>query len=398
MSRFIIYLFPLLMDMALSTMFFVCSLRMAESGASAFAVSMISTVWALTYSLSAAVAGRLIRPDNAANYVIGSCLAVAVISGLFVLFPGLSMQYVLMIAIGWAVAMFFVPFQVFMKAVMGNTSWGLNVSTGLYTAAWSCGMALGPFVSGLLWQHFNWQICHLINAAAVLGCAWGIFRLRHYAQRPAALPDAAKATPSVKPAASPSSSQHSSEYGRYPDLVMIGWICGTVCFLTVAIIRAVFPSLATALTVSKANQGMVFAILFWAQAGAGLVLCLFRHWMYRRGTIIMVSLSGIIGFLLLGMGRTAPVFFLAALLLGIYTGTISCYFVFHALVHPRKSSSRVAVNETIVGITGSLGPVLGGLVADRSGLSTPFLLAALLLALAAVSFWRGYQKKFSASN
>ena len=378
MVRFVIYLFPFLMDMSLGTMFFVCSLRMAESGASAFAVSMVCTVWALTYSLSALAAGRLIRPENAAAYVIGSCLAVSALSVMFVVFPVLWMQYVLMIGIGLAVALFFVPFQVFMKAVMGRTSWGLNVSTGLYTAAWSTGMALGPFVSGLLWQHFNWQICHLVNAVAALVGAIGTFTLRHYARRPVEEDEPVNA----------------AEYAGYPDLVMVGWVCGAVCFLVVAMTRAVFPSLATALAVTKAHQGMVFAILFGMQGLTGLLLCPFKRWMYRRVPIILVSLSGLAGFVLFTCGHTASMFFLGALLIGIYTGAIGCYFVFHSLVHPSKSSGNVAINEAIVGITGIFGPVFGGIVADRAGLSTPFLIAAVLLGIVVLSYWQMYRRKF----
>jgi len=372
LNRFFIYLFPLLIDMVLSTLFFVCSLRMAESGAGAFAVSMVCTAWALTYAVTSLCAGRFLNNGNIVFYTVASCLALTVLSLLFVLLPFLYLQYVLMVCSGIFIALFYTPFQVFMKAVMGQTRWGLNVSTGLYTAAWSAGMALGPFVSGFLWQAFNWQVCHLVNAGAALFCALGIYRLRHYAVfTPAEAPD-----------------NESTVRSGAPDLVMCGWFCGGICFLIVSVVRAVYPSWATSLTVSKFDQGVMFALLFGAQSFMGLLLCLYKQWMYRLYPILIVSLIGALGTLLLGIGRTAPVFFLAALMIGIYSGMACCYFVYHALADHRRSTRNVAINETIVGLTGIFGPVLGGLLADAAGLAIPFYASALLVGAAILIQYR----------
>ncbi len=370
MRRFIIYLFPLLIDMALSTMFFVCSLRMAESGASAFAVSMVCTVWALTYSITAAMAGRFINSKNAAGLVIGACFSVALISVLFIILPGLWIQYLLMICSGVAVALFFTPFQIFMKEVMGQISMGLEVSAGLYTFAWSMGMALGPFVSGFLWEHFGWQSCHAVNCAAAVISGIGIIVMNRYTHT-----DVQIGEPQMKIAKN-----------NHPDLVMLGWICGAVCFLAVSMFRAVFPSQATALTVGKVDQGIVFALLFAGQGLTGLTLCWFKKWLYQSFPMMLFSIVGIVGYALFIKGTTPPVFFLGALLIGIYSGSVCCYFVFHSLVHPEKSAKNVAVNEAIVGVTGIVGPLAGGVIADTAGLSAPYLTTSLLIVLFIIIF------------
>lgn len=377
MSRFLIYLFPMLIDMVLSTMFFVCSLRMAESGGSAFAVSMVCTAWALTYSVTAFSCSRLVNVRNAPAFAIGSCLALAVISGLFILMPGLGVQYALMVASGVAIAFFFTPFQVFMKTVMAQTSHGLGVSIGLYTAAWSCGMALGPFVSGFLWQSVGWQYCHLVNALAALVCAVGLSRLKHHAA-----PLAIVATAPVK---------KECDYSHRRDFALIGWLCGGICFLVVSLIRGVYPTLATALAISKSDQGMMFAILFLTQGLTGLILCGFPTWMYNRRPIVIMSAIGSAGLILFGLGKGATAFFVAALLLGVYSGMSSCYIVFHALVHPSQSTRNVSINEAVVGIAGISGPMLGGLLADRLGLPIPFFVSALAVIIAIIIQWRAHR-------
>jgi len=383
MIRLLIYLFPLALDMVLGTLFFVCSLRMAESGASALAVSMVCIAWALTYAITSFLAGRLVKPGNLVRYAVGSCLALAVLSGLFILLPGLRTQYVLLVGSGIAIALFYTPFQAFMKAVMSGTKWTLNVSTGLYTAAWSTGMALGPFVSGFLWQHFNWQVCHLVNAAAALGCAWGVYRLRHYAVD----------SPSAVAAAVTSSVPEEPENRALPDLALVGWLCGGIGFLIVAAIRAVYPTLATALGIGKVEQGTMFALLFGTQAATGLALGFFRKWLYRLEIPVWSTLIGAGGLLLLGFGRGGWYFFPAALLIGLYLGMCCDYFVFHSLVHPCRSTRNVAVNETIVGVTGILGPLGGGLLGDAFGLSMPFLAASVLAGAAILLQWRWYAQR-----
>lgn len=380
--RLLIYLFPLAIDMCLSTLFFVCTLRMAESRASAFAVSLVCTVWALTYSLSAFTAGRVVNERNAAGYAIWSCLGLAVLSLLFIMIPDLRMQYALMVLSGVFTAFFFTPFQVFMKVVMGQSTWSLGASIGFYTAAWSTGMALGPFVSGFLWQHFDWRVCHLVNCVIVLACAAGLVRLRHYA---AGNDHAGKMTATHSEPIAPA-----VDYGyeRQYRFVAVGWIFGGVSFLAVALVRAVFPTLATALTVGKADQGMVFALLFIVQAATGLALCAPKRWMYNRTVLALMTAPGILGMIFFGLGHDTGTFLIGAVLFGVYSGMASCYIVFHSLVDPHRSTRNVSINEGIVGITNIFGPVGGGILADHTTLSMPFLLSAVLIVLALVGLWR----------
>jgi predicted MFS family arabinose efflux permease len=72
---------------------------------------------------------------------------------------------------------------------------------------------------------------------------------------------------------------------------------------------------------------------------------------------------------------------LAAVLFGIYAGAFFFYLVFHALTHSVNSARYVATNEFVVGLAGIVGPLLGGLLADRLGFATAALAGAAVLAL-----------------
>ena len=51
-------------------------------------------------------------------------------------------------------------------------------------------------------------------------------------------------------------------------------------------------------------------------------------------------------------------------------------------MHPTRSSRYVAVNESVVGICGIVGPLSSGLIADHLSLNIPYFTAAAMVVLA----------------
>jgi predicted MFS family arabinose efflux permease len=101
--------------------------------------------------------------------------------------------------------------------------------------------------------------------------------------------------------------------------------------------------------------------------------------MYRSRAIAAFGSLGIIGALIFGFGQSHLLLSIGAIIFGIYAGSFFFYLVFHALVHPHKSSFYVAVNESVVGICSMLGASLGGFIADRFGFGSVYATGATLL-------------------
>ena len=139
------------------------------------------------------------------------------------------------------------------------------------------------------------------------------------------------------------------------------------------------------LHLSESTLGSIFFVLSMTQALLGLALMRSRYWMYRALPVAAFAVAGIIGMLCLGFGNTPLMLIAGAAFFGIYSGAFCFYMVFHALVHPKRAGHYVAVNESLVGITGFLAPLLGGVMADAWGIHFPYLVAALLT-LAAMTF------------
>jgi len=374
MVRLVVYSFATLMDVILSAALFVCMVRMADMGRSAQAVASVMLLWAGVYMVASLMAGHVVSRRNAAWILIASAVFNVLLAAAFLLVPGPRAMYALMAAQGFSTAFFFAPFQVFMKLVDQGRNKGVAHSTGLYTFSWSSGYALGPFVAGYLFQHTGWRACYVFNGFVAALIAVGIYCLKHHAH--------VAPPPPLAEDAHPANPNDPSAAGALPDLAWMSWVFGGTGCLVMAVIRSIFPSSGAAYAVSKADQGQILFVLAAVQACVGLALSRGRRWMYRPLPILIFGMIGVAGLALFGIARTPGVFYAAAALVGVYSGSFYFYFVFHSLVHPHRSARYVSINEAVVGLMGIVGPLAAGYLADRYRLHTPYRAATVLLAIA----------------
>lgn len=370
MHPILIYLFPGLMDIVVSAAYFVSTVRAVELGLSPSKVAAVITANAAGYMVFCVLTGWVLTPRNAAALTVAGCLGTALVAVGFIVFPTVPAMYVLMVLLALTTALFFIPFQVFMKMVDQGKAKPITYSTGLYTFSWSTGFALGPFISGLIWQRLNWQGSYAFCAVAALVAGGGVVALRHHARAvhvPAAAPAAASSAPAPAPA---------TDYAAMPDFAWMAWLCGGIGCLTVSLVRAMFPLSGSVWHLSKPEQGTIFFLISMTQALTGLALVRGRRWMYRPGPLVLFALTGVAGLLLFSAASSRGSFAAAAILYGLYSGSFYFYFVFHSLVHPVNSPRYLAINEAVVGVAGIAGPMLGGLLAERCGLSWAYVAAA----------------------
>lgn len=386
MTRFLIFLFPAMMDMVLGTVMYITAFRLSESNASGFAVGATAAVWALVYSILTAFSGKFVTYKNCSTIIIISGIMTVFGSAGFIIFPGLYQQFIFIAVTGVGTALFFQPFQMFMKAVEQGRPQGIVRSTALYTFSWSAGMASGPFISAFVWRQWSWQACYWVNIVLSIIIVIGVLLLKHHAQKQPKLENNAAEQPQseTKPAV---------DYSKFPDLAWMGWIVAGAGCLTVAIVRSLLPYKASSVSMDKTTLGLVLAAVSYTQAFVGLSFWLGKTWMYKFFPALILSISGIAGLLLFTCGSTAGAFFAAAILYGIYSGYFFFSLVFHSLVHPEKCGVYVAINEVIVGCTSVIGPLFGGYLADLFTPSQPFLLVCIPVALAVIIQFFIYRAK-----
>ena len=382
MSRYLIYVFPALMDVVIGAVLFVTIERATGAKWSAFKIGMLACSWAGVYTVFSYLIGQIVTKRNAAWIIVLSAIVMLITSICFIVFPALNMQFLFASLTGLCGAMFFTPFQVFMRAVEDGKPAGVRRSTALYTFSWSFGMACGPFLSGFIIQWSNWRGCHIMNAVIGVIVGIGIYMMKHHAEThpKSAEVETAEAveTTEDKP------EESTKEYADLPDLAWMGWVFAGVGCFSVAIIRSFFQYRAEPLGIPDAEQGTVLALVSFSQSFTALFLGRFHFWMYQRFMPFILTICGAVGLLIFGLTTNIYSFYTAAILYGFFSSSFFFYFVFHSLVHPERSTFYVSINEVVVGITGIAAPIIGGIIADRTNSAMPFLVMVPLLAIAAI--------------
>lgn len=361
--KYLIYLFPLVMDIAVSGILFIAAFRFSEAQVPAWMVGSTMAVWALIYTALAFAGGYIIKPEKSHRVLIGSSIGIALVSLGLLIFDGLYTQFLWLILTGSCGALFFTPFQMYMKRYIADNRSGIVRSTALYTGSWSLGFALGPLLFGLVSVKSAFICCIAAGLLMALG-----FILLELVPKSSPPNDAAV------------EGKNSADYSRFPDMVLMGYLVGGMGCLVIALIRTMGPFRGVqALGFTKDQMGIIMCLVSFFQSFAGYMLFFSKDWMYKRINGLLLNLAGAAALLGFAFCSSFAGFAVSAVLFGIYAGCFFFFFVFHSLVHPTRSHRYVAGNETIVGATGIVGPLLGGAFITPASSHWIFIAGAFLV-------------------
>lgn len=396
MPRFLIYVFPAVADVILAATMFVCSNRLADAGQSRTEVAMVFAAWAAVYIASNQALARLVTSRNAAVMMTVANVLFVAFAGIFVCIENVWAIYAAMGGIAVATALFFLPFQVFMKAVEPDPYQGVARSVAIYTFSWSLGFAIGPFITGFIYQGLGWRWCFVFTGLLGFFTTIGIQLLKHHAKY-----HHSEASAENHLEAPPGRDKEAVNYHAMPDLAWLGWLAGGVGCLGIYSLISLLPSAGVAFAMAKSQVGSIIALLYVVQALVGLSFLRSRNWMFRPGPVVGLTAFGVVGLagfalLLLPFCRGVQALSVCLRTLGLYASA-ACYgvfsgsfffgLVFYSLVHPHQSARYVAVNEMIVGICGVAGPIIAGLLADQYGFAVPpTVLMAMTAGIALLQF------------
>lgn len=386
--RFILYGLSSVMDMVAGTLLFVVPVRATQLGASYALAGGMGVAWGLGCVVAPLVVGRQVTNRNAGALCALACLLQAAGHLSLILFTGTAESMLpFLFVIGFAHTMFFLPYQMFFKAVDAGGRMTLASSVGVYTFAWSMGMAVGPLWSGFLMRETlagldGWQLCFVFTIVACAAVGVGVVFVDR--RGPAAA----------------GADVHSEN--PFPDFAKLSWLaalCGSFAF---SLVRGLFPAGAVRIGVPEDVQGGVIFCMGLFQAVSGLALTRVLYWMYRPGILAVAGAGGLLGMLcfltaFLGLvdGNTLfAAFFAGATLFGLYSGSFYFYATYHCLVHPSRAGFNVTVCEGMHAIANVVGLLLGGFLADWFGINSPYLLAAVFIGVfTALQIWF-HRRKF----
>jgi len=344
-------LHTIFVNLVIGSSHLVAQMRLKEAGAGSVAITGTLSLWAVVTALTAYCVGRVLSENNARRFLQSSAALMLLTFIGFLLFPQTAMLYCWLFMIGVATGLFCGPLQVFLKKLERGKSSGVIRASALYSASWSFGMAVGPFIFGMLSLKSGgeaWKTAFRIDAALML-----IVLI---------LPAAAEFLAEKKGAVEVSHAQNEIDFSKKPDLALAGWVLTVFAFASVAVTKTLLPDRGPGSGLTAANISVLVALIYFGHSFTSLCLVNSKDWMYRRAVVAVfvgLGITGLACFLFLPLGNFR-LLAVGAVLIGMCSGLIGFCLVFYSLAHPAKAARYVAVNEVTVGLTNTLSPLVIG--------------------------------------
>ncbi len=371
------YFVPFAINFLNGGFFFISAQRFSGAGCPGIIVGGSVASWGIAYCIMTSLIGRFVSSANALRWILAGGVCLVLTSLGFIIFNGLYMQFLWLIAAGIGAALFCTPFQLFAKSIESGSrkvSSGTVRATAFYTLTWSAGFATGPLAFARLSARSGFLVTLALAAMVTLSVILIAIKSRSADSNREKMP-AKESDPEALPI-----QKMRFTTQTYTRLAILGWIVGGLGTATVCQIRTMWPKLGSELNLPMEHVAYITALVSYIQGFTALALYRSNEWMFRRFPALLMSVCGVAALLIFTFAHTLACFYLAALLCGIYAGCLYFYLVYHSLAHPERSSFFVAGNEVIVGVVSILSTLTGGLLVDLFNFTgAAFVFAALLV-------------------
>ena len=397
--RFLLYMTMALMDCVSGIFIFIGPVRAALLGGDPLVAGSMVTARAVCCFLATLVVSRFLNSRNSMRllFAANALYFGAALLGLWA--NSIGMLFLTSALAGVFMSIFSASFQLFMKDVDSPGKRPLSQVVGTYTFAWCFGMSFGPFITGGLMElgkpadgvglSVGWIYAYLTAAGMIFITFVTLLWLRKVS-----------ADHMRRHLAAQSDRVDVSEGRGKPDLAWLGWIMAIVGSTVLGVVRAVFPAGTTLAGMPEWQSGLAMTLVSLAMAFFAYAVSLGHTWMYSGRRMLLFGGIGVGGMFLyvlprvMGWGLLDHVgqFYVAALMAGGYSGVVYLYSGFHSLVHPEKAGRNIALNEAFlsVGMTG--GTLGGGWLAKHFGFYPPFVVAACLVLLLALTQYVAHRR------
>lgn len=361
-----LYLTSFLSHIAMGSIIIAVPLRAILLDASSLTLGTLGSTPGLTYISLCFLFGKLSeRWPRKRMVALG--FFVYILASLFLSLSSRIYQiYLSMLLLGIAGAMVWPALEAWIAEKPSKRP--LAKKMALFSISWSAGIAVGPLLGGFLFSvsfKLPFYLALFTNIFILFILLWKTPEVTFFAANKAA---AGNASLTQDP---PLDS---------PLYVRASRIASFTLSFSLGIIRYIFPKLAIELDISPSSLGFLMFILSLSQMLTFYALGITHRWHYRIFPLISFQFIAIVGFLTVFATGFLPLFFLGFLFIGVGTGMSYSSTLFYSVNVTSQRGPSVAIHETVLASGFFLGPLIGGAVAQRFSLRTPYpLLAALIL-------------------
>lgn len=359
------YIVPFLLDMCVGSIIMAVPLLAISLGSSSIILGTIGFLPGIAYILLCFPFGKLSEKWHRKNLILFGSF-IYIVSSLILYFSyHLYQVYLAMLLLGVASAMFWPTLEAWIAEEESKEP--LTKRMGRFSTSWSAGFAIGPFIGGVLFG-INFKLPFyfslLISGTVFFILIWQIKKYHKFRQHA----QTTQKTPTIQdPPATASLYLYISRVANF------------TLWLSLGLIRYIFPKLGTNLEISPSFLGFLMFILSLSQTLTLYWFGKIYQWEYRFYPIFLFQFLAFTGLILIFMGDSIFSFLLAFILIGTSAGTTYSYSLFHSVNTPLHKGPSAAIHETVLGTGAVIGPLMGGVVAQQYSLRAPYILSAAII-------------------
>ena len=371
----LIYSLPFILYLCSGIFSTVLVINLSYSGASAFFISLLAVFYGMGMMVCAGIFSKLkiSKKFYPKLLYIEACMQ-AIISFLCIFFMNWQVALLYSFFYGANVTIFFVCFQSLLDSISKDLP--IRISVGLFIFSWTFGLAIGPIISGLIYElNPNIGFIIVILMSILMFILFYMSRHLHLKNNKHKWEEAFTRAPRYK--------------------VYIGWLILFVGASVLHTLRFMFIDYGIKeIGLSKELASFLSGSLAGFMAIGSLISAFYIKFLERKRVFTIIGLLTPIALSIILITNNSYLLLMSFLFLGLVSGFGYFFGLYYALADQENSTSNVAVNEALTGIAALIMPFIFGYIASNLSYFMAFLFMMIIsLICYTIAIYTMWQKK-----
>ena len=374
----LIYSLPFILYLCSGIFSTVLVINLSYSGASAFFISLLAVFYGMGMMVCAGIFSKLkiSKKFYPKLLYIEACMQ-AIISFLCIFFMNWQIALLYSFFYGANVTIFFVCFQSLLDSISKDLP--IRISVGLFIFSWTFGLAIGPIISGLIYElNQNIGFIIVILMSILMFILFYMSRHLHLKNNKHKWEEAFTRAPRYK--------------------VYIGWLILFVGASVLHTLRFMFIDYGIKeIGLSKELASFLSGSLAGFMAIGSLISAFYIKFLERKRVFTIIGLLTPIALSIILITNNSYLLLMSFLFLGLVSGFGYFFGLYYALADQENSTSNVAINETLTGTAALIMPFIFGYFASNYSYFIAFLFMMIIsLICYTIAIYIMWQKKRTA--
>ena len=374
----LIYSLPFILYLCSGIFSTVLVINLSYSGESAFFISLLAVFYGMGMMVCAGIFSKLkiSKKFYPKLLYIEACMQ-AIISFLCIFFMNWQIALLYSFFYGANVTIFFVCFQSLLDSISKDLP--IRISVGLFIFSWTFGLAIGPIISGLIYElNPNIGFIIVILMSILMFILFYMSRHLHLKNNKHKWEEAFTRAPRYK--------------------VYIGWLILFVGASSLHTLRFMFIDYGIKeIGLSKELASFLSGSLAGFMAIGSLISAFHIKFLERKRVFTIIGLLTPIALSIILITNNSYLLLISFLFLGLVSGFGYFFGLYYALADQENLTSNVAVNEALTGIAALIMPFIFGYIASNLSYFMAFLFMMIIsLICYTIAIYIMWQKKRTA--